>query len=539
MKKQPKGLTLYTKVVLLITFVVFVSLLATSVLISRKLSDIVEQRMGNNSLSIASTVSRLPLLVDSLDDQNKKEQIQSLITAVSTTTNSNIVIFDMKGKIIAYNAMDSHTKDSFLQEAQQTAFTTPNMFTMGENPGLYAFYASQVSNKILDNKNQQIGVTVVGLPSDIVTKLADESMVLIFLANAVGLIVGICGSLILVKNIKDTLFGLEPETIAKILQERSAMLDSVQEGILSVDIHGIITLVNVRARNIFEYAGLKIENPIGMNIEEIYRDNNMQEILLQGKSKLNHEESINNITVITNQVPVIMEDKIVGAITTFRRKTEVEELAQQLTGVRNYADALRAQTHEFMNKLHVVLGLTEMQAYDELRQYVKDVAGNRLDEAQYVNNRLKDPVLSGFILGKLSRARELDIDFSLTEESNLPAPVAQAHVHKLIIIIGNLIDNAFDALKNKDGERIVLLTMLVMDDDLVITVEDSGVGISDESLDMIFSKGYSSKGLQRGFGLYLVKQTLDESQGSIEVETSEGQGTVFIAKIPYVRKVEV
>ncbi len=539
METKPRGLTLYTKVVLLITFVIFVSLLTTSVFISWKLSDIVEQRMGNNSLSIATTLSNTPLLVNSLLDPSKREEIQLLVTAISKTTNSNIAIFNMQGSVIVSNETSPDLRSQFLIKAKETAFSSSNMLSLGENPSLYDFYALQVAGKIYDVDKNPTGIVVVGLPGDIVTKLADESIVLIFLANAVGLIVGICGSLILVKNIKDTLFGLEPERIAQILQERSAMLNSVQEGILSVDKKGIITLINARARKIFEYAGLKIDNPIGMNIESIYHGNNMQEILTDGNPKLNHEESINNITVITNQVPVIMENEIVGAITTFRRKTEMEELAQQLTGVRNYADALRAQTHEFMNKLHVVLGLTEMHAFDELRQYVKNVADNRMDEAQYVNNRLKDPVLSGFILGKLSRARELDIEFSLTEESNLPVPVAEAHVHRLILVIGNLIDNAFDAVKNKLGERIVLLTMLVMEGDLVITVEDSGLGIDEGETEKIFFKGFSSKGQQRGFGLYLVKKTLDELQGSIDVESIKGQGTVFMAKIPYVRKVEL
>lgn len=122
-------------------------------------------------------------------------------------------------------------------------------------------------------------------------------------------------------------------------------------------------------------------------------------------------------------------------------------MANQLTGVRNYADALRAQTHEFMNKMHVIMGLIDMKAYDELKQFTMEIANNRQAEAAYVVTRLKDITLAGFILGKISRARELDIEFSLTDESELTTEFIRPTVQELILIIGNLIENAFDVLR--------------------------------------------------------------------------------------------
>ena len=64
----------------------------------------------------------------------------------------------------------------------------------------------------------------------------------------------------------------------------------------------------------------------------------------------------------------MVNEEIVGALSTFRDKTEVNILAEQLTGVKMYVEALRAQSHEFMNKLHVILGMVQMNYYDELKR---------------------------------------------------------------------------------------------------------------------------------------------------------------------------
>ncbi len=69
-----------------------------------------------------------------------------------------------------------------------------------------------------------------------------------------------------------------------------------------------------------------------------------------------------------------------GAIATFRDKTEVSRLLQRLSGMAHYADALRVQSHEFMNKLHVILGMLHMKAYQQLENYIINTASNYQEE---------------------------------------------------------------------------------------------------------------------------------------------------------------
>ena len=173
------------------------------------------------------------------------------------------------------------------------------------------------------------------------------------------------------------------------------------------------------------------------------------------------------------------------------------------------------------------MGLIDMKAYDELKQFTMEIANNRQAEAAYVVTRLKDITLAGFILGKISRARELDIEFSLTDESELTTEFIRPTVQELILIIGNLIENAFDVLRDHPSERIVNLSILTFDNEIMVMVEDSGPGIPENKLETIFEKGYSSKGPRRGIGLFLIKQTVTHLKGTIEVESTVGEGTTF------------
>ena len=289
----------------------------------------------------------------------------------------------------------------------------------------------------------------------------------------------------------------------------------------------------------FDQAG--IPNPhtlLGKPLETVMNGLTLDTVLKEGRATLDMPVQVGCVIFIATLVPLFDNGHIGGAIITFRKKTELEELANQLTGVRNYADALRAQTHEFMNKMHVIMGLIDMKAYDELKQFTMEIANNRQAEAAYVVTRLKDITLAGFILGKISRARELDIEFSLTDESELTTEFIRPTVQELILIIGNLIENAFDVLRDHPSERIVNLSIVTFDNEIMVMVEDSGPGIPENKLETIFEKGYSSKGPRRGIGLFLIKQTVTHLKGTIEVESTVGEGTTFTIRLPIVRTVK-
>lgn len=322
-----------------------------------------------------------------------------------------------------------------------------------------------------------------------------------------------------------------------MLEERSTMLQSVREGILAIDKDSCITLVNAEALRLFNQAGIS-GDPVGKKVTDCIPYTRMEIVLNTGCAEFDQELNLFGITLVTNVIPLCVNGKNVGAISTFRDKTELKQMAEELTGVRLYAEALRAQAHEFMNKLHVILGMVHMEYYDQLSMYISRIAHQHQSDVGFIARHIKDPVLAGFILGKMSYAREVGAKLVLFEESFLPEPADPEMIHELVTVFGNLVDNALEAVVDSPLKRIDV-NFSYEDGVIILEVSDTGPGINHELKRQIFSKGYSTKGPNRGLGLYLVKRSLEKLNGSIEIDSEEGQGTQFKVSLPYKSKDEM
>jgi CitB family two-component system sensor histidine kinase MalK len=209
-----------------------------------------------------------------------------------------------------------------------------------------------------------------------------------------------------------------------------------------------------------------------------------------------------------------------------------KQLAEQVSGIRLYAEALRAQTHEFMNKLHVILGLVHMGEFDRLSSYITGLTGRLQDEVGQVVPRVKDPMIAGFLLARSSAAREQNITMQLSEESQVPLCASESVAHDLVTILGNLMENAVEAIG--ESERREIHVDLHHDSDrLTIAVADSGPGIPPECREHLFERGFSTKGGDRGFGLYHASRRVAALGGHLVVANLECGGTVFRASIHY------
>ena len=535
--KFGKKFTLSQQIVILISLVVCVALLPTSLFTTQKVARVIYDRVSINAVSINTILCNSLEIKDSLTSQNiyVRPEIDKFmadyVNDVDHSDEAGVAIYDKSHNLrVLYNPGN-------LPDFEHSARGLVDQYFGRGKISYKDNYA--IPNKALgfvkNDRGDVIGYIVTGYSDEIVNNSTIDSVLFLLLMTVLGLVVGIWGAIYLAKRIKSVLFGYEPEEIARMLRERDILLNSVREGIVNVNSNGRITLVNSEASVLLQQAGIKnVSEIMGMNASDVLKRLPINDIIKDGKTLVDASVKIGNTIFILTAVPLLLEDKnIVGAVLTFRKKSVVEEMANQLTGFKNYATALRAQTHEFMNKMHVIMGLIDMKAYDELKNFTQEIAYNRQSEVSYVVTRLKDITLSGFILGKISRSRELDIDFSLTEESELHSELDVPSVHDIVLIAGNIIENAFDALKNFDGEHIVNLSILDFDREIVIVVEDSGPGMDESIRKHIFQRGFSSKCESgHGFGLYLVKHSIDSLNGSISVESAPGEGTIFTVRLP-------
>ena len=529
--------SLSQKIGILITLVVFVALLPSSLFTTQRVAQVIYDRVAINAVSINNILCHSDEIIDGLTYKNgiNDPMMAEYVNEVDNSDEAGVAVYDKDfnlrvfynpGKLVDFKR---HSLELVKKYSSQSKISWKENYNIPNRAFGY----------VKDDSNKVVGYVVTGYSDDVLKNSAIDSIIFLLTMTAFGLAAGIFGAIYLARKVKDILFGLEPEAIAAMLQERNIILDSVREGVITIDEKGIITLVNIEAETLLKDANvLGTDELVGKHIKDAMKNVEFERVLHHGKIITNAGVKIGDTLFIITSVPLKLDERIIGAVFTFRKKSVVEELANQLTGFKNYSTALRAQTHEFMNKMHVIMGLIDMEAYDELKEFTKEVAYNRQSEVSYVVTRLRDITLAGFVLGKISRSRELDIDFSLSEESEIHNDLEVPSVHDLVLIVGNIVENAFDALANYEGERIVSLSILDFDKEIVITVEDSGPGINNKIINNLYERGVSSKGKGHGYGLYLVKQCVENLQGTIDIESTD-EGTTFTVRLPIKRDGEI
>jgi len=529
MKKRKKLWNLWKTITLLVCTVVIFSLLVTDILISHNVERTTEESQAEKAKTIARIVANDSIVIDGLAGKVDPSLIQVYTNKLLKSTDVQfIVVMDMDG-IRKSHPNPQKIGHHFIGGDEGPALKGKEHVSLAEGTlGI----SMRVFVPIFSETGEQIGAVAVGISADNVKERVKESRHIIYIGVGVGVLVGIIGAILLARHIKKSLFGLEPHRIAKILEERNTMLQSVKEGIIAVDKEARVTLINNEAKRLFKKSGLE-EDFIGKDVELYMPNSRIKEVLQTGEVQLNEEQKIYGITIVTNRVPLYVKGEIVGAIATFRDKTEIRKLAEELIGIRLYAEALRAQSHEFMNKMHVVLGLTHMKQYEELQKYVSSMVSEHQYEIGGIMKKIQSPVFAGFLLGKLSYAREKNIKLIIKEDSYLPEIYDERIIHELITIVGNLINNALDAVTNCEKKQVEI--GIQYGDTLIITVQDTGKGIKEDEIDALFIKGYSTKGDNRGYGLHLVKESIQRINGEIYVHSLLGTGTTITIEIPKVR----
>lgn len=240
--------------------------------------------------------------------------------------------------------------------------------------------------------------------------------------------------------------------------------------------------------------------------------------------------------LLFTSIPIKVEGRYAGAVLIFQDRTEVTRLAEELTGVKAFVDALRVQNHEHRNKLHTIAGMIQLEQNEEALQYVFDISEKQEKLSRSLLAAFQDYSIAGLLLSKIARGKELGIDVSVEEDSGLPVfPPLWDH-HDMVLILGNLIENAFHAFEGiQQDEKTIRVAVLQDEETCSIIVEDNGMGMSLSISRQMYTKGFSTKGDHgSGIGLYLVKNLVDQAMGKITVKSTEGEGTTMIIDLPLI-----
>ncbi|WP_429052570.1 ATP-binding protein [Aeromonas rivipollensis] len=300
----------------------------------------------------------------------------------------------------------------------------------------------------------------------------------------------------LAKRYKRALLGFEPEQIGRLYAELDCTLRTVREGILTIDEQGRLTSLNPNGIRLLRLDEQAAQAAIGQPVTRLLPGSRMLSLIQDPRPQYDEEIVLNGQSLIVNRLPLVQEGRLIGAVSSFRRKDELAELSAQLSQVQAYSDLLRVQTHEHNNQLGTIAGLIELGATREALAFIGREAAT-------------EQTLLSFLMGAIAKPKVAGL------------------------LLGNLIDNAFEATRRHGAPYLpIRVSLSDLGQDLILEVEDGAGGVDPRLADSLFERGVSSKAEPgHGIGLALVRKTLDALQGTITIEAT-AQGSCVVCYIP-------
>ena len=369
----------------------------------------------------------------------------------------------------------------------------------------------------------------------ILTEHVNENITQIITTYAILAVVAIIIELFITsrisKSIKNSLLGYEPDTISAMYLVRDNILESLKEGVIAVDKNGTILFTNNSAVKMLDKSSTATEF-IGKNIEQIKNGNVIKTVLNGSEKEFGIQgQRMDGTDVIIDRIPIKHEEDPIDTICILHDRAEYTKLMEDLAGTRYLVDSMRANNHDFTNKLHVILGLIQMEMYDQATSYIENITMVQRASISKIMNCISEPALAALLIGKTARAAELNVKFTLRDGSHFSNTDMHIPTEVLITVIGNLIENAFESMNAKEpnpsNPNELIIGLFSKEDSILITVDDTGLGISEENKQRIFENGFSTKGENRGTGLYQVKTMVENFGGLITVDSQENVGTSF------------
>ncbi|WP_433453091.1 ATP-binding protein [Streptomyces sp. CA-142005] len=378
---------------------------------------------------------------------------------------------------------------------------------------------------LYDPHHRIIGAVSVGIAYDSVRARLISAIPGLFAYAGGALAVGALAAWLISRRVQRQTRDLAFSDISALLAEREAMLHGIREGVVALDRGGRIRLLNDEARRLLGIG----DEAVGQTPDEALGTGRTTDVLAGRATGTDLLTVRGQRVLVANRMPT--DDG--GAVATLRDRTELEQLGRELDSTRGLIDALRAQDHEHANRMHTLLGLLELEMYDDAVEFVGEVVGDHRATAEQVTEKIQDPLLAALLVGKATVAAERGVALWVSEHTRLPDRLIDPR--GLVTVVGNLVDNALDAVAGTLHARVEV-ELRTEGRTVVLRVRDTGPGIPADQRELIFTEGWSTKKPpahgKRGLGLSLVSRLAQRQGGSATVDEAAGGGAEFTVVLP-------
>lgn len=513
-----KKLSLQLKMFIFSFFIVLFSILTSGSLMIHNISDAFEKEFGARAMAIARSVSQLPEIQQQVGKEDGAQKIQPMIERIRLATDVDyIVIFDMDG--VRYSHPSASKIGTVLEGSDDRQALSQHEY-ISKALGVQGFSIRAFAPIMNIDGSKQVGVINVGILSPKWSQLIAEYRFDLFISLLWGIALGLIGSMLIARHLKKQTLNLEPYEIARIVQERSSIMQAMDVGVLATNSKGHITFINHLARkytHFFEEDGA---------LAELFADTWLAEGRLATYDS-HRPLLLYDQMYLVRTFPIYVHEKNAGYVIMMTDQKDAHTLAEELTGIRVLVNTLRAQHHEYMNRLHSIAGLIQLNRNEQALRLIIDEISDEEEIIQFLRDNIHDYAIQGLLLGKYSRAKELGVSLSIDDSCYLTEITNGFSSGDVISILGNLLDNAMEACAQSE-QKDVELFLQCSKNSLFIEVQDSGSGIAGNPYE-IFNYGFSTKKnkVEHGIGLALVKQLIDSNKGSIHISTTLQIGTTI------------
>lgn len=518
-----KRLTIQSEIFMVMT--ILISLMAIVIAVISVWVSITTERNGldENLENIANGVASAEIVAKDL--ASREEANHMMVEKYIDNAQTLMANLDVISVVDTNNERRYHTNKDLIgstydgtkpdfEENGYRAYAESNIGPSGSQRRAYA--------PVFSEDGEYVGFVMAVILNSNVNKIIYRTIFIHLICTLAVIIVAALFSLVLSNSIKKRLHGYEPDTFSAMFNVRDNVLDTLDEGIVAVDKLENVLYMNKAAATMLRLSNLS-------NKESTVKNLGLKKVI-ENAERVNNEplHFVKGADILADKIPVIENGKVNGALVILRDRTELTRVAEDLSGVKFLVDSMRAQNHEFTNKLHVILGLIQMGNVEEASEYISNLTSIKQSQVQKISKVIEDPSVGALLVGKSVRCAELNVNLNFEKDTHLYREDISLPSGDLVTIIGNLIENALDSLNESDKQPKELnVGIFTKAHAMIINVDDTGMGISEEIMDQIYKKGFSTKGEGRGTGLYIIKQLIDKYNGTISVDSEVGMGSSF------------